>query len=90
MEKVPRRGHFNDLSNEYKIISVPRRISSQGFLMVNVHNSKTRTLQNKGSILSGAPGTLKEYSTWFGDDVIRLAPAAGWPNRCATSMQLTI
>ena len=51
--KIPRNSHFNDLSNEYKIISVPRRIFSEkkGFLMVNVRNSKTRTLQNKDPAL---------------------------------------
>ena len=33
--KIPRKGHLNDLSNEYKIISVPKRIFSKkkGFLM---------------------------------------------------------
>ena len=28
-EKIPRKGHFNDHSNEYKIISVLRRISGE-------------------------------------------------------------
>ena len=27
--KIPRKGHLNDLSNEYKIISVPKRIFSK-------------------------------------------------------------
>ena len=41
---------------------------------------KTKTLHSK-----------EMYSTnWFGDDVIRFAPAAGWPNRCATLMQPTM
>ena len=66
-------------------MSVPGRISSEkkGFLMVNVHNSnpalyETKTLHSK-----------EMYSTWFGDDVIRFAPAAGWPNWWATLMQLS-
>ena len=51
-EKIPRKGHFNDHSNEYKIISVLRRISGEkDFLMVNVHNSMTRTLRNKDPAL---------------------------------------
>ena len=29
MGKIPRKGHLNDLSNEYKIISVSRRIFSK-------------------------------------------------------------
>ena len=33
---------------------------------------------------------LGRFCTWFGDDVIRFVPAAGWPNRCATSMQFTM
>ena len=30
------------------------------------------------------------WYTWFGDEVVRFAPATGWPNRCTTSMQPTM
>ena len=63
--KIPRNGHFNDLSNEYKIISVPRRIFSEkkGFLMVNVRNSKTRTLQNKDPALQNIQHMVWQW--WY-------------------------
>ena len=48
-EKIRGKGNFDDVSNEYKVIVF--REEFPGFLMVNVHNSKTRTLQNKDSTL---------------------------------------
>ena len=47
-----RKGNFNDVSNECKVIVFREEFPvKKGFLMVNVHNSKTRILQNKDSTL---------------------------------------
>ena len=51
----------------------------KGFLMVNVHNSKTCTLQKKD------PALLRNVQ--HGDDVIRFAAAAGGQIGIATLMQ---
>ena len=54
-------------------ISVPRRIFSEqkGFLTVNVHNSKTRTLRNEDSALQ------RNAQHMVGDDVISFHPCCG-------------
>jgi len=40
--------------------------------------TKEATKENKNDVADGQ----EMYTTWFGDNVIRFAPATGRPNRC--------
>ena len=47
------------------------------------------TIQRPALYKTKTPHSKDMCSTWFGDDAIHFAPAVGWPNQCATSMQLS-